>query len=335
MKKSWLYALLVIAVIGATACGGLACPSEADALRAAIVADYPAVDGSTSAHPLQRWVACDLLEVPCDWSAMTEENVQRTVIPDPAAQVSEAHAQAILDITHNGTHGSYMNLIEGAADVILVARAPSEDELAAAEDLSVQLDARPVALDAFVFMVNVENPVDDLSLETIQQIYIGEITTWDQIGVTIPAGGDDQSIHAYQRNRNSGSQELMEDLVMQDLAMTDAPELITSSMVGPLNAIGGNPWTGDGDVLGIGYSVYFYANFMFPHEYVKLIAVEGVHPTSENIASWLYPLTTEVFVAVREGTPEDSSAVQFRDWLFTPDGQAVIADSGYVPIDLQ
>ncbi len=310
-----------------------ACGQQAAKMQSEIAADYPLVDGSTSAHPLQRVVACAILEVPCTWSAQTEENVQRTIIPDPEANVPEEKAQAIETVTHNGTHGSYMNLIEGTADVILVAREPSPDELQAAQEQGVVLDPQPVALDAFVFLVNVQNPIENLSVETIRQIYTGEITTWAELGITIdPAGGTEEPIHAYQRNRNSGSQELMDDLVMQDAPMIDTPDLITTSMVGPFNAIGGNPWTGDGDILGLGYSIYYYTTSMFPHEYVRMIAVGDVQPTAETIASRTYPLTTEVFVVVREGTPKDSTAMLLRDWLLTDEGQAAVEESGYIPI---
>ncbi len=324
---------MLILILLFAACSPSSAPSDVESLRATIARNYPAVDGSTSAHPLQRTLACDLLDVPCVWSAMSSENVQRTIIPDPDRDIAEQSAQAILQITHNGTHGSYMNLIEGAADVILVARAPSEDELQAAVEMGVSLDVQVVALDAFVFLVNVENPVDDLARDTLQDIYAGNISSWMELDIVVVSdNADEELIHAYQRNRNSGSQELMEGLVMRGTRMVDAPELLTTSMLGPLNAIGGNPWSGGGDVLGVGYSVYYYANFMFPHQHVKLIAIDGVQPTAENIASRAYPLTTEVYVAVRDDMPQDSSAVIFRDWLLTGDGQAVIAESGYVPI---
>ena len=308
-------------------------PSESDTARELIAADYPAVDGSTSAHPLQRFIACDILEVPCAWSEMSLDNVQRTILPAPEVDINDEKARFIESIVHNGTHGGYMSVIEGQADFALVARAPSEDELQAADELNVPLDVQPVALDAFVFLVNVDNPVESLEIETIRRIFTGEITTWTELGVTIdPDAEGDEKIHAYQRNRNSGSQELMESLVMGELVMIDAPEMITTSMLGPLNAIGGNAWDGNGDTLGLGYSVYFYANFMFPHEYVRLVPIEGVAPTSENIAARTYPLFAEVSAVVREDMPADSTAVILRDWLLTDDGQSVIEASGYVPI---
>ena len=117
----------------------------------------------------------------------------------------------------------------------------------------------------------------------------------------------------------------MKALVMQDTPKIDAPDMILPSMVGPFNAISSDP-------QGIGYSVYFYAAVIFPDVWVDMVAVDGVMPDSENIASRNYPLTTEVYVVVREGMAEDSTAVLMRDWLLTEEGQAAVAKSGYVPV---
>lgn len=286
----------------------------------AIARDYPRVDGSTSAHPLQVVVACEILDVPCVWQPHPLTGV-RIMAPDLKYEGPTEPLETIFNILHNGTHGSYVNLIEGSADLILVARAPSKDELNAAEGKGVTLDVRAVALDAFVFLLNVQNPVDDLTIENVRDIYTGEITNWAKLG----AAGDVAQIQPYQRNPNSGSQELMETLVMKGRPMIDAPEMILESMMGPIHAIADDRW-------GIGYSVYYYAMFIFPHEQVKMIAIDGVEPTSDNIAKRSYPLTTEVYAVVREGMSQDSTAMMLRDWLLTREGQAAIAESGYVPL---
>jgi phosphate transport system substrate-binding protein len=213
-----------------------------------------------------------------------------------------------------------MNLIEHKTNMILVAREPSEDELLSAGLGAVTLDVQPVALDAFVFLVHADNPIESLSIQEIQSIYTGETTNWAELGN--PEG----EIHPYLRNPNSGSQELMENLVMQGATMIDAPDMILESMMGPFNAISTDP-------QGIGYSVYYYAQNIFPNEAVQMIAVDGIYPSSETIAEGEYPLATEVYVVIRADTPVDSPARQLRDWLLTEAGQAVVAASGYVPLN--
>jgi phosphate transport system substrate-binding protein len=242
--------------------------------------------------------------------------------PDLGFEGNPRAVERIYEMRHSGTHGSYVRLIEGEADLILVARLPSEDELRAARESGVALDAVAVARDAFVFLVHADNKVKALDLDILREIYAGRISRWGDAGRRVGAHAE---IHPYQRNRNSGSQELMERLVMQGLPMVDAPNMLLESMMGPINAIGGDP-------LGIGYSVYYYATFIHPGEEIKLIGVDGVLPTSQSIADRSYPLTTEVYAVIRKGAPRKSRAVQLRDWLFTAEGQGVVARSGYVPV---
>jgi len=283
------------------------------------VQNYPRVDGSTSAHPLQIMLACRILRVPCVWYEGDVFDPTRRMIPDPEFIGSAELTERIIGIQHHGTHDGYMNLIHGNADIILVARPPSQDELHAAQLRGVDLEVTPVALDAFVFLVNKENPVEDLTLESIRASYTGEITHWSELG------GNGVEIHTYQRNRNSGSQELMEKLVMRGSLMVESTDMILMSMMGPINAISEDPF-------GIGYSVYFYAAFIYPHERIKMIAIDGVPPTSTNIADRSYPLTTEVFAVIRSDTSEQSMARLFLNWLLTDEGKEAIAASGYVPI---
>lgn len=299
-----------------------------------VALDYPRVDNSTSAQPLQMLVACRVLGVSCAWREATDYQSERLLLP-----VSDVDSGCLSRVRQrlwsSGTHDAYVNLIAGDVDFILVARLPSEEELQQARESGVTLEAAPVALDAFVFLVHVANPIDSLSVETIRRIYTGEITSWARaMALEGQEAEYEGEIQAYQRDENSGSQELMEGLVMQGAPMADLPNMILNSMVGPISMIGGDPLReySDEDRFGIGYSVYYYATYMFPHPRVRLVEVDGVLPTTDSIADGSYPLVTEVYAVVRGNTREDTSAIMLRDWLLTEQGQAVVAESGYVPI---
>lgn len=315
---------------------------DSDATLAAIRATYPRVDGSTSALPLQRVIASAVHDIPWYWTTdgyqdhyyvMAVLASQDLTRPDLRRRV-----ELVNDIYHSGTHGSYMSLIDDMADFILVAREPSADELAAAEEAGITLDVQPVALDAFVFLLNTTNPTDSLTLDEIRSIYTGTTTTWTELGVSelieeIPsnyagdfaAGAEENSIYPYTRNANSGSQELMDLLVMQGTPVISDQNMMQSNMGAPIIMVGYNS-------RGIGYSVFFYTSFIHIVPSVKLIGVEGVVPTSATIADGSYPLVTEVYAVVRADMPADAPAVLLRDWLLTVDGQAAIASSGYVPL---
>ena len=272
---------------------------------------FPNIDGSTSTAPLGAKIICAMMEVPCSWIEFVDGN--RYLMPDLTEYKDEFPG-----FGHHGTHSAYLNLIDREADLILVARMPSKEEIGLALKAGVSLDVRPIALDAFVFMVNENNPIQVLSLDQIRGIYTGDIVDWEQVG------GSPGRIHPYQRNDQSGSQQLMKSLVMKEIPMVDAPELILLKMIAPFYAISEDP-------EGIGYSVFYYEENMAPNEYIKLIAVEGVQPTQESIRTRKYPFTSAVYAVVRSESPPDSLAMRLRDWLLTVEGQALIAQSGYAP----
>jgi phosphate transport system substrate-binding protein len=223
-------------------------------------------------------------------------------------------------IEHTGTHESYTNLIARTADLIIVAREPSDDELALSRERGVRIRFTPVALDAFVFLVNGSNPIPSLTVEQLRAIYSGTLTNWSAVG------GPTEPIHPYQRNRNSGSQETMERLVMKGLTMKQSRELdVPISMVGPFNAIRHDP-------QGIGYSFQYYDTYMTHIPEVRIIAINGIQPTAEQIGKRAYPFVTEVFLAWLDDLPTPSPAQVVRDFLLSEAGQRVVAESGYVPI---
>jgi phosphate transport system substrate-binding protein len=292
---------------------------QEDLLKDLTVENYPNTDGSTSTHPLGVLIACKTLDVPYRWDWSWWEGT-RTIFPNATTPEEVMIAENISSkVSHHGTHGSYVNLIENNTDLILVARLPSDDELDLAESMGVELITKAIALDAFIFILNNTNPVNDLSIEEIQKIYTGEITNWSELG------GDYADINPYQRNDNSGSQELMEKLVMKDLEMIDAPEMILWGMFGPISRL-------SYDVHGIGYSVNFYEEFMVLNEKIKKCAVNGIIPDYESIKSRTYPFTTEVYVAIRDDLHEESQAYNLFKWLQSTEGQEVIEECGYVPI---
>jgi len=278
--------------------------------------NFPLLDGSTSTTPLSMLIFCQLMDVPCEWV----EWLDGTKMPFPEVGTLNLTEDSFPSFGHHGTHGSYLNLISGKADLIFVARLPSADELHAAAAMDVKLIPKPIALDAFVFILNFENPIDSLSLRQIQEIYMGHIADWNEVG------GWDATINPYQRNDNSGSQELMRALVMQDLTMIHAPEMMLPTMMAPINAISSDP-------NGIGYSVYYYEQFMAPSQELKLCGVDGVVPSFESIQSREYPFTTEVYAVVRSDLPTDSVAYRLMEWVLSAEGQAVVAESGYVPLE--
>lgn len=258
---------------------------------------YPRVDGSTVTLPLSEDMAAELL------------------------QISQDDAQAY--ILHNKTHAAYINLLQGNCDIILVTE-PSGEELALAAEKGIELEIVPVVKDAFVFVANIKNPVDSLTLEQIQGIYQSRILNWQDVG------GEDQNIIAYQRPQNSGSQTLMEKLVMQGLKMAEAPiEEIPADMGSLVERVAGY----ENADRALGYSVFYYANTMYNKETMKFLGVNNILPEQDTISSGAYPLTIAYYAVLRKNEPADSAARKLLDWLLSDSGQELAVKSGYVPLN--
>ena len=82
----------------------------------------------------------------------------------------------------------------------------------------------------------------------------------------------------------------------------------------------------------LGYSVFYYASYMYTKPGLKFLSVDGVFPSDETIADASYPLLNEYYAVYRADEPEDSPARQIAQWLTTEEGAACIRDAGYIPV---
>ncbi|MDR0490919.1 MAG: substrate-binding domain-containing protein [Oscillospiraceae bacterium] len=225
---------------------------------------------------------------------------------------------------HETTPIAYYNLINGNADLIFVTY-PSENEFAMAREKGIELEIIPIVKDALVFLVNVENPVDNVSLLQLRDIYAGNIKNWSTLG------GANGSIIPYQRTEDSGSQTLFLKLLMGGLSPMKPPsEWVTESMGGLVESVSYY----DNAKSALGYSVFYFVNNMYGNSQFKLLGVNGVKPTRNTIISGKYPLDDCYYAVVRKSTPEDSPARTLVNWLLTDDGQKLATNAGYIPLRL-
>ncbi len=279
-----------------------------------LAADFPRVDGSTSTEPLGALVECVVKGVPYRWEM--PPGAERTVVPDAGLAGEPGRVRH-----HSGTHEAYVALIAGGADLALVARAPSPAELEQARAAGVALDAVPVARDALVFLANARNPLRGLTSAQARSVFgrPGE-RSWRALG------GAEAPIEPFQREPESGSQQILEELVLKGTPARGTDEVpIAYTMRGPIMQVAMRP-------NAIAFSVFYYVRNMAPNPAVVTLAVDGVAPSEETIASGRYPLISPVYAVLRAGTRTDSGAARLRAWLLTPRGQAAIRESGYAPL---
>ncbi len=256
--------------------------------------DYPKVDASLAIHPLVDAIAADFM----------------------GTDISD------LDFEYTKTRTSevYHNLIDGKVDVIFASEISKEDE-EYAKKCNVELNILPATSSAFVFIVNTENSVDNLTLEQIQKIYTGEITSWNEVG------GSDTPIIPYQRPTGSGSQTAMLNLVMKDKKIITPPlDQVQGEMGELIDAVAEY----DNSADAIGYSYFYYVNTMYKRDSIKMLSVDGVAPTVETIKNGKYPIYTNGFIVTRKDADENTK--KWVDLVLSPRGSKIIEDMGYVPI---
>ncbi|PID22345.1 hypothetical protein CSV61_05710 [Sporosarcina sp. P3] len=223
------------------------------------------------------------------------------------------------EVMVNTTPVAYENLFSGKVDMIFAA-APSDAQMKVAEKQGLELNLTPVGREAFVFFVNQKNPVDHLELKQIQDIYAGKITNWKEVG------GKNESIRAFQRPADSGSQTGLERL-MGDTPIMEAPkENVAEGMGGIISEVSKyRNYTN-----AIGYTFRYYSTEMVGNEEIKLLAIDGVEPTKETIRSDEYPIASEFYV-ITAGT-ENPNVEKFIEWITSPQGQELVEIVGYVPV---
>lgn len=277
--------------------------------------NYPKVDGSTSTDPLNRLIASKLLGYNYKWERAEFMNglwYLNTDLP---------HEFVTDRLKSSQTHNSIINLIDKKADIILSARKISPDEKVYADNAGVGLIEMPIALDAFVFVTHLDNPVKSLTTQQVQDIYTGKVKNWKEVG------GSDEVIKPYTRNQNSGSQELMESLVMKGLSMADIevdyePELPSMSLVFTRLR---------SDVNALGYTVYYYKEQIVRDNVVKSLAIDGIFPDKQSIKNKTYPYVAEVYATIRSDLDRNTMAYKLFELLQSDAGKSSILESGYIP----
>ena len=289
------------------------------AVTTVIPGNYPTVDGSTVMVPMAVEFARQHLDPRFEKDLTQLANFSTTPYAyerlfNPG---EEMYACVIVDggmLEYRPT-GCPLDLFLGTA--------PGPGELAIAARHGVTPVIKPICRDGFVFITHKDNPVESLTLEQLRGIFSGKITNWKEVG------GKDEAIRAFQREPGSGSQTGMEDLVMQGTPMGKPEKVMVQMFMSSLvEAVAEY----QNATASIGYTYRYYIDNLYKDERIKTIAVEGVAPTDENVISGAYPLSVNYVGVIRAGDENEPGGL-FLDWILSEEGQACVAQAGYIPID--
>ncbi len=227
-----------------------------------------------------------------------------------------------LGIQYTNTHQGYLKLINNETDFLIVPQ-PSDDELKLAKDKGIELEFTKVVNEGFVFFVNKDNKIDNLTLQQVQKIYTGEITNWNQVG------GDNQNILAFQGQENVESQTGLEKLVMKDNKIkvpTNTEKIDTMEQF--IDKVADY----DNGKNSIGYSYYYYSSTMYRNDNLKYLSINGVAPEYKTIEDGSYPILTAYYIVTRKNE-KNEKVEKLKDAILSKRGQEVVRGAGYVPVN--
>jgi len=243
---------------------------------------------------------------------------------DTLVNMSQAWAEAfmsenpgvMISVKGGGSGTGIAALINGTVDFANASRAMKDEEVAEIENGGGTVVETEVAIDGIAVVVNPENPVTGLTLEQLGQIYRGEITNWSEVG------GPDEDIVLLSRDTSSGTYEYFKEAVVavedenaeyaasaQLLASTQA---IVDEVTGNAAAIG---------YVGLGYLT----------DDIKVLEIDGVAASIETAKDGSYPIARYLYM-YSNGEPQGAGAA-FLEWVLGADGQAIVVDQGFVPLD--
>ena len=235
-----------------------------------------------------------------------------------------AHPATAVVVTGGGSGTGIAGLLNRTVDIANASRALKPDEIAQAKAVGFTPFPRSVAVDALAVIVNPANPVQRLTIAQLADIYTGRVNNWSQVG------GLDAPIVRVSRETNSGTHVyFLEEVVRQgDGENTDifAPDtLLMPSSVGITSEVRRNP-------NAIGYDGLGYVDP--DHEKMLALAETAggpfVAPTVGSAADGSYPLARPLYM-ITAGAPRGAIDA-YMDWILGPEGQAIVARLGFVPV---
>lgn len=238
---------------------------------------------------------------------------------DPLAQkLAEAYKAKTPDVEIEiqavGSSAGIKAALDGSATIGMSSRELKEEEIAEGANPLI------ICRDGIAVAVNPENPVQNLSKEQVQKIFMGEITNWKEVG------GNDEEIIVVSRESGSGTRGAFEEILkiekevegkkisglVQTALQAEGTGAVKANVASKENAIG-------------------YVSLGYIDETIKTVQVEGADPTAENITAGTYPVARP-FVLVTKGEISETDQA-FLDFVMSSEGQAEAEKDGYIRVN--
>jgi len=240
-----------------------------------------------------------------------------------AEEYQKQYPQIQISVTGGGSGTGFAALINGTIDIANASREIKQEEIETSLASGFEPVEHIVANDAIAVIVNPNNPVDELTLQQVSDIYKGKITNWQEVG------GEDRPIVKLSRETNSGTHVYFLETVVrlnnkEDKSIFSADTLLLPSSEGIISEVKDNP-----NALG-------YDGLGYVTEEVKMVALapqEGdayILPSASSVINGTYPISRHLYMYTR-GEAEGIQK-EYLDWILSANAQDIVTELGFVPV---
>jgi len=234
-----------------------------------------------------------------------------------AEKFMEENPNTSIAVTGGGSGTGVSSLINGTCDIAETSREMEQKEIDQAKQKGIDPKKITVALDGLAVVVNPKNPVSNLTMQELKDIFTGKITNWNQVG------GKDGKITILSREVNSGTHVYFKEHVL------NKTEFATTALMLPSSQAIADEITGNPNAIG-----YYGMGYISPEQKAIKVAKDKespyIEPTIDNVKNGSYPISRPLFMCTK-GEPT-GIIKSFIDFVLSAEGQKIVTEIDFVPV---
>lgn len=239
-----------------------------------------------------------------------------------AEKFMKENPSASVAVTGGGSGTGIAALLNGTTDIAECSRSIKEKEIATAEESGIEPLEHIVAFDGIAVVVHPSNPVSELTIEQLADIFTGRVTNWSELG------GNDEEIVVLSREVNSGTHVYFKEHVLNGGNEKGTEEYTSTALLMPSSQGIADEVAGNTKAIG-----YYGMGYISPAQKALKVSKNGASgelPSNENVLSGKYPISRPLFMYTN-GAPT-GLVKEFMDFVFSAEGQKIVGELDFVPV---
>lgn len=225
-----------------------------------------------------------------------------------AEKYEESNSNVSIEINQVGSSAGIKDAINGVSELGMSSRELKDDE-------KTEVEGTVIAYDGIAIITNKNNPIKNITLEQIKDIYTGKITNWKDI-----EGGKDAPIVVVSREEGSGTRDAFQEIIGYK-----SEELLGEAMISNANGAVKETVAGNENAVG-------FVSFEYLDDKINIVNVEGVTPEADNVKSGAYKISRPFLVVTKEGNLSEEGQ-KLIDYILSEEGQNIVKENKLITVE--